>query len=58
MERCINYCGLRCVDGTCPNALAREYPDYGFLSLQRVTNAIHIVGVMTAAFMEKKECVN
>ena len=30
MERCINYCGLRCIDGTCPNALAREYPDYGF----------------------------
>lgn len=30
MERCINYCGLRCIDGTCPNALAREYPEYDF----------------------------
>lgn len=30
MERCINYFGLRCIDGSCPNALAREYPEYGF----------------------------
>ena len=29
-DRCPNYCGLTCVDGSCPNALADEYPEYGY----------------------------
>lgn len=29
-DRCPNYCGITCVDGTCPNALADEYPEYGY----------------------------
>lgn len=28
--RCMNYCCLKCVDGSCPNALANEYPEYGY----------------------------
>jgi dUTP pyrophosphatase len=30
MERCVNYCGITCVNGYCPNALATEYPEYGY----------------------------
>ena len=29
-DRCPNYCGFTCVDGSCPNALADEYPEYGY----------------------------
>ena len=28
--RCVNYCGVTCVNGSCPNALADEYPEYGY----------------------------
>lgn len=28
--RCINYVGFTCVSGYCPNALAYEYPEYGY----------------------------
>lgn len=28
--RCINYCGVTCVNGGCPNALANSYPEYGY----------------------------
>lgn len=28
--RCINYVGVICVNGSCPNALANEYPEYGY----------------------------
>lgn len=28
--RCINYVGVTCVNGSCPNALANEYPEYGY----------------------------
>ena len=27
---CMNYCGVTCVNGSCPNALANEYPEYGY----------------------------
>lgn len=30
MERCVNYCGITCVNGYCPTALASEYPEYGY----------------------------
>lgn len=26
---CVNYVGETCVNGSCPNALANEYPEYG-----------------------------
>lgn len=29
-DRCPNYLGLTCVDGSCPNALADEYLEYGY----------------------------
>lgn len=29
-DRCPNYCGITCVDGHCPNALADEYSEYGY----------------------------
>ena len=29
-KRCPDYCGLTCIDGHCPNALADEYPEYGY----------------------------
>lgn len=28
--RCENYVGVTCVNGGCPNALANEYPEYGY----------------------------
>ena len=31
MSRCPNYCGVTCVNGSCPNALADEYPEYGYI---------------------------
>lgn len=29
-DRCPNYCGITCVNGSCPNAMADEYPEYGY----------------------------
>lgn len=28
--RCPDYTGLACVNGSCPNALAEQYPEYGY----------------------------
>lgn len=28
--RCGSYVGVTCVNGSCPNALADEYPEYGY----------------------------
>lgn len=28
--RCINYVGVTCANGNCPNALADDYPEYGY----------------------------
>ena len=28
--RCINYVGVTCVNGSCPNALANTYPEYRY----------------------------
>lgn len=28
--KCMNYVGVTCVNGSCPNALANEYPEYGY----------------------------
>ena len=28
--RCVNYVGATCVNGSCPNALANEYQEYGY----------------------------
>lgn len=28
--RCMNYVGLVCVNGCCPNALADEFPEYDY----------------------------
>lgn len=29
-DRCPNYTGVTCVNGSCPNAMADEYPEYGY----------------------------
>lgn len=31
--RCPNYTGVACVNGNCPNALADEFPEYGYQHL-------------------------
>ena len=31
--RCPNYTGVTCVNGNCPNALADEFPEYGYQHL-------------------------
>lgn len=28
--RCMNFCCVTCVNGSCPDALANEYPEYGY----------------------------
>lgn len=28
--RCLEYTGLACVNGACPNALAKQYPEHGY----------------------------
>ena len=29
-SRCKDYVGVTCVNGGCPNAMADEYPEYGY----------------------------
>lgn len=29
-KRCPSYVGFTCVNGSCPNAMADEYPEYGY----------------------------
>ena len=29
-KRCSDYVGVTCVNGGCPNAMADEYPEYGY----------------------------
>lgn len=29
--KCDNYCGVTCVNGHCPNAMADDYPEYGYV---------------------------
>ena len=28
MKKCGDYCGVACIDGSCPNALREENPEY------------------------------
>lgn len=28
MKKCSEYCGVACIDGSCPNALREENPEY------------------------------
>ncbi len=30
MKRCKGYCGVTCIDGTCPKALQDEYAERGY----------------------------
>ena len=48
MERCKNYLGSACVDGSCPIANAEEYEEYGmdvinFVRTVLITKAAKIV---------------
>lgn len=29
-DRCERYVGVTCVNGSCPNAIADKYPEYGY----------------------------
>lgn len=38
-SRCREYVGVTCVNGGCPNAMADEYPEYGYENIVPVRSA-------------------
>ena len=47
---CMNYVGVVCINGCCPNALADEFPEYG-MNIVIVKNVVITKGVMIVHYM-------
>lgn len=54
--RCVNYVGVTCVNGGCPNALANEYSEYGYEHCT-CEECGYYKGVMIVLYMEQR-CVD
>lgn len=55
--RCVNYVGVTCVNGGCTNALANEYPEYGYEHCTCEECGYYKGGVMIVLYMEQR-CVH
>lgn len=48
-NRCFNYVGVSCVNGSCPKALAEKYSDYSYVHYN-CDNCIHYKGCEDCMF--------
>ena len=56
-ERCKGYCGLTCVDGTCPMANRDEYAERGYYLIQDCDECFYYEGCKDCYFEGTEHCV-
>ena len=57
-ERCKGYCGVTCIDGTCPKANADEYAERGYDVVHDCDSCWYYKGCEDCAFNGTELCVN
>ena len=56
MERCPDYVGLACVDGTCPIANREEYGEYGISTPENCNECFYNKGCEDCALADTEHC--
>ena len=54
-ERCGNYCGVVCINGSCPMALRDEYMERGYDIVHNCDECIHYRGCDDCYFADKPD---
>ncbi len=57
MKTCSGYCGIACVNGTCPKALAEEYEERGMDMVKDCSECSFYRGCEDCAFLDTVFCV-
>jgi len=52
-KRCIGYCGVSCIDGTCPKANIDEYAERGYDIIKSCEECIYYEGCKDCYFYDK-----
>lgn len=55
-ERCKSYCGVTCVDGTCPAANRDEYGERGYDIVDNCENCFYYNGCEDCYFKGTEMC--
>lgn len=55
-ERCKNYVGVTCVNGTCPVALRDEYAEYGIPTIDDCDECFYYKGCEDCALSGTEYC--
>lgn len=56
MKRCNEYCGVACVDGSCPIANREEYAERGYYSIDSCDDCNFYKGCKDCAFEDTAYC--
>ena len=56
--RCLSYCGLACIDGTCPKANFDEYAERGYTSVRDCDECYFYKGCDDCYFIDSEYCDN
>ena len=56
MERCPDYVGLACVDGTCPIASKERYGEYSILTIDHCNECFYYKGCEDCALADTEHC--
>lgn len=56
MNVCPNYCGIACVDGSCPKANYEEYLERGYDVVRNCEECIYYKGCEDCCFNNTNEC--
>lgn len=56
MKNCNQYCGVACVDGTCPLANAEEYEERGIPTPKKCRDCFYNNGCEDCAFRGTEYC--
>lgn len=55
MKRCKEYCGVSCIDGTCPKANIEEYVERGYDVVTKCDDCSRYKGCEDCYFSGRKE---
>lgn len=58
MEICKGYCGITCVNGSCPIALADEYAERGMDVIRSCEDCCYYKGCEDCAFRGTDICIS
>lgn len=56
LNRCPNYCGITCVNGSCPKALQEEYEECDCPVIKSCKDCGYYEGCVDCAFLDTEYC--